>query len=241
MNSAERVEFRGENGERGWIDPRLPLVPNSPDPYTFAHLDTGEDVPVALSRLVRERDGTYTVLSSQAVDGRPVRNPLENMPQVPPDEVLHQERPEPAHPAHIAHVANETVVPVIEERAHVGKRQVEKGRVAVTKVVDEKHQVVDMPLMHEEAHVERVPVGQFVETAPAPREENGVLIVPLVEEVIVMEKRLYVKEELRISKTQGVYRNPTTVTLRSERAVVTREQPQEPGAMDQASNTRPTG
>jgi uncharacterized protein (TIGR02271 family) len=202
-----------------------------PEPFTYVYLEDGQRVPIPLNRLIRDLDGGYSLLHEEA-NAAPVRNPLDNAPSIPAIE---------AEKTHRAAVGDETVIPVIEETAHVAKREVEKGRVAITKVVDEKHQVVDMPLMHEEAHIERVPVGQFVDAVPGMREENGILIIPLVEEVIVMEKRLYVKEELRVSKSRGVYRNPQTVTVRSERAVVTREQPQEPGVNREPSNSKPTG
>jgi stress response protein YsnF len=54
------------------------------------------------------------------------------------------------------------------------------------------------------------------------RTENGVTIVPVLEERLVVEKQLFLKEELHIRcgvKTETV---EVPVTLRSERAIVER-------------------
>jgi len=65
--------------------------------------------------------------------------------------------------------------------------------------------------------IEHVPINKIWEgPAPAPRYEEGVLIVPLVEEVLVVEKRLILKEELHISRVQRTVHEPQTVVLRSE-------------------------
>jgi stress response protein YsnF len=43
-------------------------------------------------------------------------------------------------------------------------------------------------------------LGLPVDVAPAVREEDGVLIVPIVEEQLVIETRLVLKEEIRITR-----------------------------------------
>ncbi len=59
---------------------------------------------------------------------------------------------------------------------------------------------VGAELEHEDVRVERVTIGQEVTVAPEVREENGVLIVPVLEEVLVVQKRLVLKEELHIHR-----------------------------------------
>ena len=70
--------------------------------------------------------------------------------------------------------------------------------------------------------VDRVPRGVPVEVAPAVREEDGVLIVPVLEEQLVLTTRLILKEEIRITKRSRteVVREP--VRLRSEQADILR-------------------
>ena len=114
------------------------------------------------------------------------------------------------------------VIPVIEEELRVGKRVVETGRVRVTKTVHEHEEVVDEPLMREEYDVERVPIDEFVDGPVGPRHEGETLIVPVLEEVLVVEKRLVVREELRITRKQTEERRPQRVKLLSEEVSVER-------------------
>jgi uncharacterized protein (TIGR02271 family) len=114
------------------------------------------------------------------------------------------------------------VVPVIEEELRVGKRVVETGRVRVTKTVHEHEEVVDEPLMREEYDVERVPIDEFVDGPVGPRHEGETLVVPVLEEVLVVEKRLVVREELRITRKRTEERRPQRVKLLSEEVSVER-------------------
>jgi uncharacterized protein (TIGR02271 family) len=120
------------------------------------------------------------------------------------------------------------VVPVVEEEVSLDRRWVETGRVRVSKRVNERVEVVDEPLLLEEVHVERVPVDRVVDGPVPVRYEGDTMIVPLFEEVLVVEKRLVLKEELRITKRRREERSPQEVTLRSEEARVERLGPREP-------------
>ena len=108
------------------------------------------------------------------------------------------------------------VIPIVAEEVQVGKRTVETGRVRVTKVVREQEQVVDQPLLREEVTVERVPVNRTLEGPVEVRTEGDTLVIPLVEEVVVIEKRLVLKEEVRVARRAVQVREPQTVTVRSE-------------------------
>ncbi|HEX6184750.1 MAG TPA: YsnF/AvaK domain-containing protein [Pyrinomonadaceae bacterium] len=122
---------------------------------------------------------------------------------------------------------DDAVVPVVEEELRVGKRVVETGRVRVTKSVREREEVLDEPLVREEYDVERVPVNVFVGEPVGPRHEGDTLIVPVLEEVLVVEKRLLVREELRITRRQTEERETRRVTLLSEEVSVERTGPQD--------------
>ena len=114
------------------------------------------------------------------------------------------------------------VVPVVAEEINVSKRTVETGRVRVKKLIREREEVIDQPLLKTDVVVERVPVNRYVERAPAVRQEGESLVVPLVEEVIVVEKRLMLREELRINTRQVETRRPQRVTVRREDVQVDR-------------------
>jgi stress response protein YsnF len=80
---------------------------------------------------------------------------------------------------------------------------------------------VERLLRSDTVEVERVPIGRVVETAPEPREQDGVWIVPVVEEELVLRTRLVLKEEVHIRRIQGT--RPVRHDVRLRREVVTAE------------------
>ncbi|MFO1431717.1 MAG: YsnF/AvaK domain-containing protein [Candidatus Competibacteraceae bacterium] len=120
-----------------------------------------------------------------------------------------------------AHEGGETqVIPVIAEFLDVTKRSVETGGVRVSKKVEEHEEIIDAPLLHEEVEVQRQVVNRFVD-APLPvRQEDATVIIPLFEEVLVIEKRLLLKEEVHVRRHQTAVRQPQTVVRRSETVIV---------------------
>jgi uncharacterized protein (TIGR02271 family) len=112
------------------------------------------------------------------------------------------------------------VVPVVEERAAILKRKVLTEGVRVRTAVHEREAVVDEPLVSEEVEVERVLLDRWVD-APIPvRQDGDTTVITLVEEVVVVEKRLRAIEEVRLTKRRTQHYAPQTVTLRREEAVI---------------------
>ena len=74
-------------------------------------------------------------------------------------------------------------------------------------------------------HVERIPVDRLVTEAPPPRQEGDTLIVSIVEERLVVEKRLYVIEEVRITRTSTTEQIAIPETVRVMHAAVERNDP----------------
>lgn len=118
-------------------------------------------------------------------------------------------------------------IPILEETAFVDTRVTEVGSVRVRKVVEQREQVIDEPSMREHVRVERRLVNRVVETVPELRQEGETWIVPLVEEEVVLQKRLVLKEELLITRTREEIHEPEKVVLRSERAIVERAEKKE--------------
>jgi len=112
------------------------------------------------------------------------------------------------------------VIPVIEETIRVEKREFESGKVVVHKTVVERDEAVEILLRQQDLSVERVPVGRVVSEAPQTRQEGDILIVPILEEVLVVEKRLMLKEELHIRKQSSERTEHQTVRLRSEQVKI---------------------
>jgi uncharacterized protein (TIGR02271 family) len=114
------------------------------------------------------------------------------------------------------------VVPVLAEDLEVQKRSVETGKVRITKVVHEREALVDEPLWREEAEVTRVPMQRVVEGPVPVREEHGTTILSVVEEVLVVEKRWMLREEIHLRKQRLETHQPQRITLRSEEVQVER-------------------
>ncbi|HEX6124908.1 MAG TPA: YsnF/AvaK domain-containing protein [Pyrinomonadaceae bacterium] len=119
-------------------------------------------------------------------------------------------------------VAKPAVIPVIQERAVVKKRVVETGRVRIRKHVREYEEHVDIPHIHEEIHIDRVPVDRVVESAPDVRTEGDVTIIPVVEERYVLEKRLVVVEELHVRRERKETHRPEVIRVMKEEVEVDR-------------------
>jgi len=117
------------------------------------------------------------------------------------------------------------VIRRVEEELQVGKRVVDAGSgVRIHKTVTEREQLIDLPLMHDELQVQHVEVGKDLAKSdiPVTRYEGDTLIIPILEEVLVVETRLRLKEEVRITKRQREKHIPQTVVLKSEQISVER-------------------
>lgn len=119
----------------------------------------------------------------------------------------------------------QVVIPVIAEELTVETHRVARGRVRVHKRVETRDEVVETPVVHEEIVIDRVPIDRFVDDdRPEVREEDGVLVIPVLEEVLVVEKRLRLREEVRVSTRRTSTTASQTVTLRREVVDVSREE-----------------
>ena len=126
--------------------------------------------------------------------------------------------------------AGETVLPLMAEELTVSRQVVETGRVQIARVTHQREQLIDEVLARETAEIERTPIGRHVDTMPAVREEGDTIVIPIVEELLVVERRLFLKEEVRIRRVRSTERHQETVTLRHHEAVVTRLPVEAPAA-----------
>jgi stress response protein YsnF len=83
---------------------------------------------------------------------------------------------------------------------------------------------IEEALLRDEVVVTHVPVDKIVPLSEAPesRYEGDTLIVPVLEEVLVVEKRLRLKEEIRIDRKQRTEQYAETVPLKSEEISIER-------------------
>lgn len=113
-------------------------------------------------------------------------------------------------------------IPLHAEELSVTKQQVETGRVQVGTVTRVHEEQVDEPLERQHVEIEHVVIDRPIDAVPAVRQEGDTTIIPVVEEVLVVERRLRLKEEIHIRRVQTTERYRESVTLRRQEAVVKR-------------------
>ena len=117
-------------------------------------------------------------------------------------------------------LADEEVVPVVEETALVYKERVVTEKVRLHKRVHEDEEVLDIPVQAEAIEVERVPVGRWIDAPVEVRHEGDTTVYPVVEEVLVVEKRLRLVEEVHVTQRQATRHVREEVVLRREEITV---------------------
>lgn len=108
------------------------------------------------------------------------------------------------------------VIPTHEEVLVPSTREVEIGTVRVHKRVETFPYETLVDVMHDDVSVERVPMGHPITAVPAPRHEGNTLVIPVVEEEVIIEKRLVLREEIRVTRRQVTEQVPVRDTLRRE-------------------------
>ena len=89
-------------------------------------------------------------------------------------------------------------IPVAAEELAIGTRTVDTGRgVRIHKTVVEQPVTIDEALGHDEVEVRHVAVDRIVapDEVPTTRHEGDTLVVPILEEVLVVERRVRIKED----------------------------------------------
>ena len=121
-------------------------------------------------------------------------------------------------------VGDRLVVPVREEVLVPTTRPIELGQVRIHKRVETVPYETLVDVRRDDIEVERVAINQPVDAVPAPRQEGETLVIPVVEEVLVTEKRLLLREEIRVTRRQITEAVPVRDTVRRE--VVEIEEPE---------------
>jgi uncharacterized protein (TIGR02271 family) len=196
MNPPATVSVTDPQGVHGTIDTAAwPLDGRRAE--VPVSLESGRQVWVPVQILIREAEGRYAVPIALAE--------LERRPRAGAD---------PHEPP--------LVVPVLEEVLDVQTRRVETGRVRLHKTVHTREVLVDEPLLREEVVIERVPINRVVEGPIPVRYEGDTMIVSVLEEVLVVETRLLLKEEVHITTRRTERHAPERVTRRHEDVTIER-------------------
>jgi Domain of unknown function (DUF2382) len=158
-------------------------------------LESGQQVLVPLQMLIREEEGRYAVPMALAeLERRAGADPRE-----PP-----------------------LVLAVMAEVLNVQTRRVETGCVRIHTTVQAREVLVDEPLLREEVIIARVPVNRMVEGPIPVRYEGNTMILSLLDEVLVVETRLLLKEEVHLTTRRTDTHTPERVTRRHEDVTIER-------------------
>lgn len=93
---------------------------------------------------------------------------------------------------------------------------VELARVRIRKRVEERPVDLTVDTERDDVTIERVPVERPVDVVPEPWQEGDTLVIPVVEEIVVAERKLVVREEIRVTRRRTTEPVPIRTTLRRE-------------------------
>jgi stress response protein YsnF len=116
-------------------------------------------------------------------------------------------------------------IPLHVEEISVSRREIKKANIQVALVTGTREQLIAEELTQVRVEIERVPINRTVAVAPPTRQEGDITIIPVMEEIVVVERRLVLKEEVRVRRVSTKQQHQETVVLRQQEAVVTREEP----------------
>lgn len=109
---------------------------------------------------------------------------------------------------------DEANVPIVEEQLSIGKRMREGRTVTVTNRPVKFQETVSVPLRKEHVEVERFAIGRVVDRIPDVREEDGLTIIPVVEERLIIQRELVLVEEVHLRRISETVQEEHTFDLR---------------------------
>jgi uncharacterized protein (TIGR02271 family) len=117
------------------------------------------------------------------------------------------------------------VVPLVAETASVGTEPTPIGAVRVRVEVEHASERVGVDLASEEYRPTVRPIGAPASARVDPYRDGDDIVIPVYEERVVVERKLFLKEEVRLTRVRQVEHREGDVAVRSERAVFERQQP----------------
>lgn len=123
---------------------------------------------------------------------------------------------------------SKATMPVVEEILSVGKRKQVTAVWRVSKQVHEDEEVFEEPVETMEVEVKRVSLDRWVDAPPPVRRSGNTTVYPVLREVLVVEKRLKLVEEVHVTRRYGREQASGRVGLRREDITVDRVEPETP-------------
>lgn len=116
----------------------------------------------------------------------------------------------------------DVVVPVLSEELHVDAVPVQTGGVRVTKHVESHDEIVEQELRKGRVEIKRVKTHRVVDGPQPVQRVGNTLVVPVVSEVLHIEKRWVVTEEIHLTQIEERETTLETVRVNREEAAVER-------------------
>jgi uncharacterized protein (TIGR02271 family) len=186
-----------EDGKKGSVTRKIKRK-GRPDQLVI-EFDDGTRLMTTEDQLTLRKDGTALLSRSSASLSSIPLQPLELAP------------------------GEELVIPVAIEELQVQKRRVVRGGVHVETRVETNEQTVDEPLLLEEVTIERTPIDKEIHgETPTVYEQDGTLVIPVIEEVLVVAKQLRLKEEIRVIRRKRSVHEPQKFQVRRQLVKVER-------------------
>ncbi len=117
---------------------------------------------------------------------------------------------------------DEVVIPVLSEELVVDAVPVETGSVRITKRVYSHDELVEQELRTGKVEVKRVPVNRPVDGPQAVLRSGNTMIIPVVSEVLRIERQWILTEEIHITQTEERETVSQTVNVNREMVIVER-------------------
>lgn len=194
MPSSHSAVVVGTDGRIGTFDEDVPAQQETKN-HVLVHMDNGQTVWVPRDMLDRQPDGSYFL---------PVKR----------EQIEMQRRSlEPAREERVL------VIPVVQEEMEIHRKKAESG-VRVTKKVIEEERQIDEPGFVEHVDVRRIVKNTILDRPVSPYREGDTLVIPVMEEQVVIQKRLVLKEEIRVTKRREEIKKEQDVVLRREEVTI---------------------
>jgi stress response protein YsnF len=120
-------------------------------------------------------------------------------------------------------MTDELRIPIVEETAQVFKRAATTDRVVVRTGAEEHPVTIREQLFRGHVVANRVAIEREVTEAPPIRTEGEVTIIPVVEERLVVEKRLFLVEEVHLTRETALEQVEVDEVLRRTRVDIDRD------------------
>jgi stress response protein YsnF len=114
------------------------------------------------------------------------------------------------------------VIPVVSEEVHADAVPVETGAVRVTKRVEGHDEIIQQEVRKGRVEVKRVAVNRPVDGPQSPRREGNTLVVPVVSEILKIEKQWIITEEIYLTQLEETQTVREKVQVNQEVAEVER-------------------